>query len=87
MGLGLRAALTRFAAKIKVLTTLPRRPDVSRVNTPERLGIIYTRSDTFIDSRAIVPLLDRSRHDPAARSRDRHGPWRIGCNYRGSNGG
>ena len=40
--IGFRAAFRPFAAKIKELNTWLRRPDIYRISTPERLGIIYT---------------------------------------------
>jgi predicted O-methyltransferase YrrM len=39
---GIRAAFTRSSAKIKALNAWLRRPDIYRMNTPERLGIVYS---------------------------------------------
>jgi predicted O-methyltransferase YrrM len=39
---GVRAALARFAAKTKAINSWLRRPNIYRMSTPERLGIVFS---------------------------------------------
>src|SRR5215472_1851586 len=42
MGWGIRAACARFTEKIKGLDQWLRRPDIYRMSTAERLGVVYS---------------------------------------------
>src|SRR5262245_15341071 len=41
MGWGIRSAVTRLVAKLRPVKAWLRRPNIYRMHTPERLGVIY----------------------------------------------